>query len=264
MEQFPAAVMTREEAAKRGGPSSALRLVGPGEDPRILSTNPDHFFGKSWAGVNALALFALVAVSVLAVRFLTIELWDSDMPWVWNLSWLIVPWVVLAPLWGMWSWWRRRCIRVSRGREVIAAMVRGTPAERGQAIWVSYPDEGFVSRRGLDVLVVAEFSGEEAVFVDARSKTRPRNQGALFLSGDPVWLWRGEDGWIFGQIALHGLDPTYSPADEPQPPTWEEMHGGHSPEYFRANLSALAAQYRSGALTGDEYEAAKNRLLDIG
>ena|GEM_PF-5393183 len=248
---------------KRGGLCSALRLVGPGEDPRILSTNPDHFFGKSWAGANELALFALMVVSVLAVRFLTIAFWDSDLPWVWNATWLIAPWVVLAPLWGMWSWRRRRCIRVSRGRDVIAAMVRGTPAERGLAIWVSYPDEGLVSSRGLDVLVVAEFSGEEAVFVDARSKTRPCNQGALFHNGDPIWLWRGEDGWVFGQIALHGLDPTYSPDDEPQPPTWEEMHGGHSPEYFRASLAGLAAQYRSGTLTREEHDAAVNRLLGI-
>jgi len=263
MGQFPAGAMTREEATKRGGPSSALRLVGPDEDPRILSTDPDHFFGKPWASVNALAFFALVVASVLAVRFLTIELWDGDMPWVWNTAWLFVPWVVLAPLWGMWIWQQRRRARVSRGREAIAAMVRGTPAKRGQTIWVSYPDEGFISRRGLDVLVVAEFSGEEVVFVDARSKRKPRNQGALFLNGDPIWLWRGGDGWVFGQIALHGLDPTYSPDDEPQPPTWEDMHGGHSPEYFRASLSDLAAQYRAGRLTREEHDVAVNRLLDI-
>lgn len=262
MGQFPATGITREEATKRGGPSSALRLVGPGEDPRILSTNPDHFFGKLWPSVNALVSVVLVMVSVLAVRFLTIELWNDDLPWVWNATWLIVPWVVLAPLWGMWSWWRRRRARVSHGREVIAAMVRGTPAERGRAIWVSY-DEDPVSWRGLDVLVVAEFSGGEAAFVDARSKTRPCIRDALFQVGDPIWLWRGSDGWVFGQVAPHGLDPTYSPADEPQPPTWEDMHGGHSPEYFRAGLSDLAAQYRAGRLTRKEHDAAVNRLLDI-
>lgn len=248
---------------KRGGPSSALRLVGPGEDPRILSTNPDHFFGKPWKGAHELAFFTLVAVSVLAVRFLTIALWDNDLPWVWNATLLIMPWIVLVPLWGLWSWWRLRRARVSRGREVIAAMLRGAPAERGQAIWVWYDPEGYTSRRSRDMLVVAEFSGGEAVFVDARSNTRPPNQGALFLDGDPIWLWRGGDGWVVGQIALHGQDPTWSPADEPQPPTWEEMHGGHSPEYFRTGLSDLAAQCRAGRLTREEHDAAVKRLLDI-
>lgn len=213
--------------------------------------------------MNVLVFIILAAVSVLVVRFLTIEQWDGDLSWVYNAVWLVVPWVVLAPLWGLWIWRQPGRIRVNRGHEAIAAMARGTPAERGRAIWASYPDEGFISRRGLDVLVVAAFSDGEAVFVGARSKTKPGIQGALFCKGDPVWLWRGGDGWVFGQIAPHGLDPTYSPADEPQPPSWEDMHGGHSPEYFRAGLSDLAARYRAGRLTREEHDAAVNRLLDI-
>lgn len=257
-------MMRGEETKERGGLSSALRLVDPGEDPRILSSNPDHFFGKPWVGVSALAFLALAAASVLAVRFLTIELWDGGLPWVWNTTWLIVPWMVLAPLWGMWIWQQRRCVRVSRGREAIAAMVHGTPAERGQAIWASHPEGDVISRRKLDMLVVAESQGGESVFVDARLKSRPRDRGDWYRIGDPIWLWRGENGWIFAQIALHGLDPTYSPDDEPPFPTWEEMHGGHSPEYFVTRLSALAAQYRAGAMTRDEYETAEDRLLDVG
>src|SRR5690606_31457055 len=136
-----AVFITREEATKCGGPSSALRLVDPGEDPRTLSTNPDHFFGKPWPSVNALAFVALMIVSVLAVRFITIEPWNGDLPWVWNATWLIVPWVFLIPLWGIWFRRRRRRAKVSDGREVIAAMVRGTPAERGQAIWVWYNED---------------------------------------------------------------------------------------------------------------------------
>jgi hypothetical protein len=173
-------------------------------------------------------------------------------------------WVVLAPLWSFWIWGRRRSIRVSRGRKAIAAMVRGMPAERGRAIWVSHPDGDIVSSRKLDMLVVAESAGGEVIFVDARLKARPRARGDLFRIGDPIWLWRGEDGWIFGQIALHGLDPTYSPDDKPQFPTWEETHGGHSPDYFVVRLSELAAKYRSGVLTREEYDAAEKRLLDIG
>lgn len=252
-----------EEARDRGGLSSALRLVDPGEDPRILSTNPDHFFRKSWVNASMLAFLALIVASALAVHFFTIEHWDSDLPWDWNATLLVVPWVVLAPLWGFWIWGHRRHARVSRGREVIAAMTRGTPAERGQCAWVSHPEGDVISRRKLDVLVVAESPGGEVVFVDARLKTKPKIHGDLFRIGDPIWLWRGSDGWVFGQIAPHGLDPTYSPDDEPPFPSWEEVHGGHSPEYFVTQLSALAARYRSGALTRDEYETAKNRLLEI-
>lgn len=262
MGQFSATGMTGEEATNRGGPPSALRLVGPGEDPRILSTNPDHFFGKPWPRMNAVVFVALVMASVLAVRFLTIALWDSGLPWVWNAAWLIVPWVCLGPLWGIWIRRQRRRAQVSHGREVIAVAVRGTPAERGRAIGVWY-DEDPISWRGLDVRVVAESSGGEVAFFGARSKTMPCIRDALFQVGDPIWLWRGSDGWVFGQVAPHGLDPTHAPADEPQPPSWEDMHGGHSPEYFRARLSALAAQYRAGGLTRAEHDAAVTRLLNI-
>jgi len=248
MRPIPATVMTREEAAKRWDLFSALRLVDPGEDPRILSTNPDHFFRKPWVNASALALLALTVVSALAVHFITIKHWDSDLPWVWNATLLIVPWVVLAPLRGFWIWGQRRRARVIRGREAIAAMAHGTPAERGRVRRVSYPEGDVISRRKLDVLVVAGSPGGEAVFVDARLNTRPKVHGDLFRIGDPIWLWRGEGGWIFGQIAAHGLDPTSSPEDEPRFPSWEEMHGGHSPEHFVAGLSELAAKYRSGAL----------------
>jgi len=128
-------------------------------------------------------------------------------------------------LWGLWIWQYQCGTRLRRGREVIAAMVSGTPAERGQVTWVSHPDGDVVSRRKLDVLVVAEARGGEAVFVDARLRTRPRPHGDLFRIDGPIWLWRSEDDWAFGQIALHGLDPTYSPADEPRPPIWVELHG---------------------------------------
>src|SRR5690606_21473986 len=76
-----AARMRGEDAKERGGLCSALRLVDPGEDPRILSTHPDHFFRKPWANVSALTFVTLGAASMLAVRFLTIALWDSSLPW---------------------------------------------------------------------------------------------------------------------------------------------------------------------------------------
>lgn len=251
------------ETVTRGGPRSALRLVDRREDPRVLSADPDDFLKPPSVPLAVLGFLILTALSVLGVRFITMALWTDDpiLPWFWNVAWLIVPWVVLGPLWG---WWIRRQLRrpkLRRGREAFATIASGTGPERGRATWVSYPTGDPTSRRSVTVLVVVDAPGGEAVFADARSRSRPGH--GLFTIGDPVWIWRGGDGWVFGQVARHGDDPTYSPADEPRIPTFEELNGGRRPEFFVAELSELAARYRAGSLTRDEYEAAKNRLLGI-
>ncbi|SEF18629.1 SHOCT domain-containing protein [Jiangella alba] len=251
------------DEARNGGPSTALRLVDRGEDARVFSGDPDDFLETPSVPLAVLGFLALTVLSVVGVRFITIALWTDDpvLPWFWNVAWLLVPWVVLGPLWAWFIRWQLRRRKIRRGREAMATIASGTDPEHGRAVWVSYPTGDPTSWRSVTVLVVAEAPGGEVIFVDARSRSRPGH--GLFTIGDPVWIWRGSDGWAFGQVARHGHDPTHSPADEPRIPTFEELNGGRSPAFFATELAELAAQYRSGSLTRDEYETAKDRLLGI-
>lgn len=263
-----------DEAVKHGGSRSALRLVDAGEDPRVLSTNPDDFLKTPSVPPAALGFIALVGLSVLGVWF-TSAAWTDDpaMPLFVNLISVILPWLLVGPFW---VWWFRRQLRrpgIRQGRETVAALMSTAQPEQGRATWVSFANEEPEPWRELHVVVVVEAPGGDTVFVDAqlRRSTRRRPRFGVFgadgfdrfRTGDPVWIWRGANSWAFGQIARHGQDPTWSPAEEPQLPTWEELHDGHSPQFFVAELSGLAAQYRAGSLTLEEYEAAKNRLLGL-
>ena len=252
---------SRRELDRRGGPRSALRLVAPGEDPRVLSTDPDRFLRKPRWVASAIGFVALVALSVVGVRFITVEAWNTGdiLPWFWNPIWVLVPWVVLGPLWGWWAWRQWLGARVRSGRAALATLETTGPPERGTLQW-SFLNESPTGWHRIHARMMVETPTGESVFDDIRTpKRRPRVEP--FMIGDPVWIWRSVDGWTFGQITGHGTDPTHSPADEPQPPSWESQHGGRTPAEITADMMRLAERYRAGEMTRAEHDAALHRLL---
>lgn len=243
--------------------SGTLRVVEPGEDPRTLSTDLDDFIRMPSAGLALLGLAGLAALSALSVRYITVPAWNQDdtLPWYWDVTWLIVPWLFLIPLWGVWLRRQLRRPKIRRIRKTIAGIDAGTPPTRWHATDVSYPHIDPQPARRLEVTVTAESPSGETILAANRVPMGGRSTFDLCRIGAPVWIWQHPNGQIVVQVAWHTYDPTYSVADEPGPPTWEELHTGRSPDYFVTELSRLAAQYRAGLLTRAEHDAAVAQLL---
>lgn len=227
-----------------------LRLVEPGDDPRVLSTDPDDFIRMPSTGPALLGLLGLAALSALSVRYITVPAWHHDgiLPWYWDVIWLVVPWLFLIPLWGVWLRRQLRRPRIREAREAIASIGVGVPPQQWHVTDVSYPHVDPQPVRRLEVTVTAESPSGQRILATNRVPMRGRSTFDLCRIGAPVWIWQHPNGQIVAQVAWHTYDPTYSVADEPGPPTWEELHAGRSPDYFVTELSRLAAQYRAGLL----------------
>lgn len=246
------------ELEARGGPRSALRVVGPGEDPRVVSTDPDQFFRRPHRSLTNAAGAALVALTVLSGYAAVTWLSPPRAPTVVPVTYLVVACLFMLPFWVWWCWRLRRNARVRAGRAACAAAAPEATAQRARAAYVGFGEEP-VGRRHLEVSLIADLGTHEVAFAGARFD-RGWRPTMLFNSRDPVWVWRSGD-WGFGQVAPHGADPTYDPlTDEPRTPTFEELHDGRSPAWYRAELMDLAAQFRAGTVTRDEYDAAVRRL----
>ncbi|MBM7367533.1 hypothetical protein [Gordonia hydrophobica] len=242
----------------RGGPRSALRLVGPGEDPRVVSTDPDHFFRRPHDTVMRAALVALI-VGTAVLGYATVAWFPPPgAPTALPVAYAVTAGVLIAPVWVWWFWQRRRDAAVTAARAVCASADPGVEVQRSRSAYVRFAEHPRGLHR-LEVDVVADLGSSEAVFAGARYDRSHRSE-MLFGFRDPIWVWRSGD-WMFGQVAPHGVDPTYDPvADEPRIPTFEELHGGRSPASIRAELMDLAARFRAGTVTRAEYDAAVRKF----
>lgn len=185
---------------------------------------------------------------------------DLAVPWWVTVIWIVFPWVFVGPLWGLFLSRQTRRPRLAEGRRAFDDLpVHSTP-ERGRVTWMRYTSDPRHSLRRIDVHLVVEAPGGDVVFVDARARRRPHD--AEIHRGAPVWIWRAANGWVFGQIADHGLDPTWTPPPDPPFPTFDDLHGGRRPEWFVTELEKLAQRYRSGEITLEECQELQWRLFD--
>jgi len=244
MQRLPETIF---EAKKLADPRAVLRLVPYGESVDALPPDAGAFVGRGTSPTGMVAKpLLLVAVSVGLVWLVTVNAWDDEgfFPWFWNPIWVLFPWVFLGPLWV--GFFR------SLARKPAADAFRGNydTWRRSAVVGVGTVTDTRVSRTdsGSTADFVATISTPDGDLVVGRI---PR--GTIFAPheapqpGDAVNLWRLPQEWTLVQAQRHPVRASSSA-------------GAESPT-IATQLKQLSDLHRSGALTKDEFEQAKQRLL---
>lgn len=239
------------EARRRAAPRAVLRVVAEGEPVDRLPESADAFVGAATPPpLVVLAPVLLAAASVGFVWLVTVNAWDHEgfFPWFWNVLWTIFPWVFLLPLWIILIRSLARKPAKDRLRRSYRTQRDALPRSTGRIadVQLSRSENGGVSAYLASVAVPG---GD---FIVAR--LAPGSSFAAYeapVAGDPVSVWRLDEGWILVQAAQRRL------ASAPQ----QEEAAVEGAESLPDQLARLARLHGEGALTDDEFEAAKRRVL---
>lgn len=245
MQRLPETIF---EAKRQAAPRAILRLVPYGEAVDALPTDADAFVGRGTSPRGmVLKPLLLLAVSAGFVWLVTVNAWDDEgfFPWFWNPLWVLFPWVFLAPLWVAF-------FRSLARKPAADALRRNYDSWRAAAVATT----GTVT----DTRIARTDSGAIADYVAAISsaggdlvlgRTAP---GTIFVPheaprpGDTVRLWRLPHDWVLVQAPRHPAQAAVADTAERQT--------------IADHLKQLADLHRSGELTEQEFEQAKQRLLD--
>ncbi|MER7081220.1 Short C-terminal domain-containing protein [Saccharopolyspora kobensis] len=229
--------------AERVDNNARVRVVTGDSDASRLEPDPEAVVGAiSSPGQQFLGGVVLCAVSVLAVYVITFNAWDEDgfFPWYWNVVWTLFPWFFLTPVWLGYakSLRRQACARrFAAGFEEFrarAVRVAGTV----ENVHVMTSESGRVIRLAAEIGCGAQ--GPLVVLTTQISLL----QTEVPKVGAPAHVWIGPDQQTkVVQIASGVAEPPEPGADV-------------------VDSSAMLAElHSSGALSDEEYQKAKQRLL---
>jgi hypothetical protein len=237
------------EAKRLADPRAVLRVVAQGEPADRLPQDPAAFVGRG-TSVTGMILrpVLIVAITVAAVWLITVNAWDDDgfFPWFWNPIWVVFPWVFLGPLWVAFFRSLSRKPANDRFRRSYASARDSAPATVGRIVStkLSQTDSGGVAEY---VASIADANGEIIV-----NRLAIGSSFAAFEAprpGETVHLWRFPDGWTLIQAPRDGARSATGGAD------------ADADDALAAQLERLARLHRSGDLTDEQFDLAKQKLL---
>ncbi|MFE6735463.1 hypothetical protein [Microbacterium sp. NPDC057650] len=234
------------EAKRLADPRAVLRVVTQGEPSDRLPQDAAAWVGRSTSVPKMILKTVLViAITVGGVWVVTVNAWDHDnfFPWYWNVIWTIFPWVFLGPLWAAFFRSLSRKPANDRFRKEYAAARGNATATVGRVVntKLAQTDSGGVAEY---VASVADADGEFIV-----NRLAVGTAFAPFEApqpGEAVHLWRFPEGWTLIQTARGGARATNPDAGDDALP---------------AQLERLARLHRSGDLTDEQFDLAKQKLI---
>ncbi|MER6991319.1 SHOCT domain-containing protein [Saccharopolyspora hirsuta] len=245
MAESPAPSGNYFELVNRVDRGVLVRIVTRGEDASLLPEDPEAIAGKVYSPIERV-LFAglLCVVSVAAVFLITVNAWDDEgfFPWFWNVVWVLFPWVFLTPAWSAYA---RSLRRQSRAGEFAAGFeeFRARAVRAGGTVTdvgVRVGENGRVNRMAVEIGYDWPHGTQERVVVAPRSVNLLQTE--IPQVGAPAHVWISPDQRTrVVQIAAGAAVPGQSDVAE--------------------SLAKLAELHASGALSDEEYQKAKQRLL---
>lgn len=239
-------------SAKRlADPRALLRVVPYEDEPDVLPVS-----ARSWVGPGAgpgkiisRTVFVL-AITIVGVYMTTFQAWDHDnfFPWFWNIVWLVFPWFFLTPLW---TWYIKSLTKKPADDRFRAGYARArdnlTPVTaRVVDTWMARGESG----RIVDFVLAVEHPGAPRPIISQRLADDAAFQPfEAPVHGDKVHLWQFPDGWTLIQAARPraGRRDTATTS---------------SSASLAEQLERLARLHESGTLSVEEFEKAKQQLLD--
>ena len=232
-----------------------LHVVPYGENASQLPGHSIVFLGLPLGGSGAAGLaFVLILASAGFSFGITAGAWDHEgfFHWTWNLLWAVFPWFFLTPLWVFYFLALKRAPEKRQFHEMYAEQwqrVRPVAAVVDD-VQISRTDDGGVH----EIAVSLNEPGRQLAVarMAAMNKFEPYQAPE---PGDVVYIWRFADDWIIVQ-AQRGKDNQAR-----RDPAAGAVPGPVPAGSLAEQLELLAGLHRDGALSRDEFEQAKRKLL---